>query len=156
MIPYAVPFRSVWVYPSSALLDGLPSNPRQLGMRGDSADDVVLNSMNGSIVGLCYRDLRNGGGRNAIDSGTPCAPILLDCAGLGIVRSVDRARELFFVLTPVHPRLLAGVSCLVGGTGVSLPLECVYRGVHSDSFPFLSGAHSHPSGVSRRPGPAST
>mmetsp|Transcript_17186 Transcript_17186/g.37087 ORF Transcript_17186/g.37087 Transcript_17186/m.37087 type:complete len:979 (-) Transcript_17186:27-2963(-) len=141
--PYAVPFRSVRVYPPSGLLDGSPSSNlgSMWGVRGDTVCDDVLECLNGAIVGLCCSDDRreedavSGPLSNCNNDGAG-VPVL-DCVGLGIIRSIDHLRQVFFVLTPVHPRLLANVTSFVGGH-VGLPLECVYRGVHSDSFPYLS------------------
>lgn len=135
MAPYAVPFHSVRIYPPAALLDGITELRPLWGMQGDLMRNDVLDYLNGSIVGLCCNP-------DAIDlplsncnfgTGVP----VLSCVGLGIIRSVDYSRRLFFVLTPVHPRLLTSVTSFVGGK-IILPLECVYRGVYSDSFPFMS------------------
>jgi len=139
--PYAVPFGAVRIHPSPSLMDGLTD--LQWDVPGDEAPSELLDSLNGSVVGLCFspdsvNDLLSN--TNA-GTGVPA----LNCAGLGIVRTVDYGRRLFFVLTPVHPRVLARVTSFVGGSSVSLPLDCVYRGVHSDSFPFLSSLHTHPS-----------
>ena len=137
MKPYAVPFRSVRVYPPPGFLDGRTDPGALWGARGDSAGDDALESMNGSVVGLCRdSDARNDAGTNA-GTGVP----ILDCVGLGIIRSVDRSRGIFYVLTPVHQRLLVGVTSFVGAN-IHLPLECVYRGVHSDSFPYMSCGHT--------------
>ncbi|KAL3766288.1 hypothetical protein ACHAWU_005680 [Discostella pseudostelligera] len=138
MPPYAVPFHSVRIYPPSGLLDGIAELRPLWGVQGDKTCNDVLDSLNGSIVGLCCMP-------DAIDlplsscnvgTGVP----ILNCVGLGIVRSIDYTRRLFFVLTPVHPRLLTSVTSLVGGQ-INLPLECMYRGVHSDSFPYMTCCH---------------
>jgi len=143
MRPYAVPFRSVRVYPPSGLLDGSSSSSdigSLWGVRGDLARDVVLDSLNGSIVGLCCCSESENSAPdsllsncNNVGTGVP----ILNCVGLGIIRSIDHTNKVFFVLTPVHPVLLTNVTSFVGGN-VGLPLDCVYRGVHSDSFPYLS------------------
>ena len=143
MTPYAVPFRSVRVYPPPGFMDGTDADPRSVwGVRGDSASDDALESLNGSVVGLCRDpDARDGAPLHPRrDAGTGAPPVL-DCVGLGIIRSVDRSRGIFFVLTPVDPPLLAGATSFVGGN-IQLPLECVYRGVHSDSFPYMSCGHA--------------
>jgi len=139
MRPYAVPFQSVNLYPPSGLLDNITEIRPLAGMRGDLASNDVIECLNGSIVGLCTKqDTFDAPFMSCSDgSGVPT----LNCIGLGIVRSVDHSRKLFFVLTPVHPQLLANVTSLVGGN-ISLPLECAYRGVHADSFPFMSCSHT--------------
>jgi len=142
MRPYAVPFHSVQVYPPSGLLDGSSSSSdlgSLWGVSGDLARDVVLESFNGSIVGLCYcndpEDSASDSLLNCNNAGTG-VPIF-NCVGLGVIRSIDYTNKVFFVLTPVDPGLLRNVTSFVGGN-VGLPLDCVYRGVHSDSFPYLS------------------
>ena len=141
MTPYAVPFRSVRVYPPPGFIDGTTDPCAVWGVRGDLASDDALESLNGSVVGLCRDPEAHDGAHSHpgcdADMGVP----VLDCVGLGIIRSVDRSRGIFFVLTPVHPPLLAGVTTFVGGN-IQLPLECVYRGVHSDSFPYMSCGHA--------------
>ena len=138
MRPYAVPFQSVNLYPPSGLLDNITEIRPLAGMRGDLASNDVIECLNGSIVGLCTKqDTFDASFNWNAGSGAPT----LNCIGLGIVRSVDHSRKLFFVLTPVHPQLLANVTSLVGGN-ISLPLECAYRGVHADSFPFMSCSHT--------------
>jgi polynucleotide 5'-hydroxyl-kinase GRC3/NOL9 len=147
MMPYAVPFQSVRVYPSPGFMD-CATNPGAIwGVRGDSARYDVLDSLNGTIVGLC-RDpnVRHHADRHSVCDARTGVPIL-DCVGLGIIRSIDRPRGLFFVLTPVHPTLLSGVTSFVGGN-IHLPLECVHRGVHSDSFPYISCGHAPASAIS--------
>ena len=153
MCPYAVPFQSVQLYPSPGLLDekisaGVDGRPPCWGIRGNLAHGNVLDSLNGSIVGLCCSPsdeldmplsttTTTTTHCNNAGSGVP----ILNCVGLGIIRSIDHTRKIFFVLTPVHPSLLGNVTAFVGGS-ISLPLQCVYRGVHSDAFPFLSCGHS--------------
>lgn len=139
MPPYAVPFHSVRIYPPSGLLDGFTEFRSLWGVHGDKTCNDVLDTLNGAIVGLCCIP-------DAIDlplsscnygTGVP----IVNCVGMGIIRSVDYSRRLFFVLTPVHPHLLKSVTSFVGGN-INLPLECMYRGVHSDSFPFMSCCHN--------------
>jgi len=138
MRPYAVPFHSINLYPPSGLLDNISEIRPLAGMRGDLASNDVIECLNGSIVGLCTKqDTFDAPFNCNAGSGVPT----LNCIGLGIVRSVDHSRKLFFVLTPVHPQLLVNVTSLVGGN-ISLPLECAYRGVHADSFPFMSCSHT--------------
>jgi len=135
--PYAVPFGAVRLYPSPGLLDGLSEMGHSMwGVRGDAARGDLLESLNSAVIGLCFTLDAVKGPLASVNAGTG-VPVL-SCAGLGIVRSIDHKRRLFFVLTPVHPQLLARVTSFVAGGSVPLPLECAYRGVYSDSFPFLS------------------
>ena len=92
---------------------------------GDDRQDIVSESMilealNGNIVGLCT------------SSEAP-----LECLGLGIVRSIDWAKRLFYILTPVDPEQLHNVKALVGGN-LQLPLQFYFRGVSAESFPYLN------------------
>ena len=137
MLPYAVPFHSVKLYPPSGLLDSVTEINPVWGTRADVACNDVLDSFNGSIVGLGYEpDLPESSSSDTnYNSGTG-VPIL-QCAGLGIIRSIDHKRGIFYVLTPVHPNFLSNVTSFVGGN-IGLPFECVYRGIYSDSFPYLS------------------
>lgn len=139
MRPYAVPFHSVNVYPPSGMLDNVSDVSPIWGVRGDLAGSDVLESLNGAVVGLCCKPDEFDASLTNCNAGVgvPIRP----CHGLGIIRSIDHNRRIFFVLTPVHPRLLSNVTSIVGGN-IGLPLECVFRGVQSDSFPFLTCAHS--------------
>lgn len=129
--PYAVPFGSVRVCPPPGLLDGT-SDPGSLwGVRGDLAVDNMHGSLNGSVVGLCQEP-------ETFD--THHLPIHA-CVGLGIIRSIDQARKIFFLLTPVCPSLLVGVTSLVCGN-VHLPWEGVYRGIHTESLLYMSCGQS--------------
>ncbi|KAL9181781.1 hypothetical protein ACHAXT_012124 [Thalassiosira profunda] len=136
--PYAVPFHHVKLYPQSGLMDGAGELRSQWGVQGDAACSDVLDCLNGSVVGLCCRPDELDKPLSGCNAGTG-VPVLT-CLGLGILRSIDHMRRVFFVLTPVHPELLQNVTSFVGGN-IALPLECIYRGVHSDSFPFLSCGH---------------
>jgi polynucleotide 5'-hydroxyl-kinase GRC3/NOL9 len=84
-------------------------------------EPVTPEALNGCVVGLCRR--------------TDEPDRLPLCVGLGIVRSVDTARQLYYILTPVDPASLQDVSQLILGT-ISLPLECVSLGVWGTSFPY--------------------
>ncbi|KAL3816814.1 hypothetical protein ACHAXA_008677 [Cyclostephanos tholiformis] len=141
MTPYAVPFRYVRVYPPPGFMDGATSPGSLWGVRGDTACDDVLESLNGTIVGLCRdADAYDDADHHTVFNARSGVPVL-DCVGLGIIRGVDRLLGIFLVLTPVHPRLLEGATSFVGGN-IHLPLECVYRGVHSDSLPHMSCGHT--------------
>jgi polynucleotide 5'-kinase involved in rRNA processing len=133
MPPYAVPFHSVSLYSPPGFLDGVTEVEPAYGTQGDFASEDVLDALNGSMVGLCCRGDVIGSTQSQSNSGVPN----LRCVGLGIIRSIDRDRKLFFVLTPVHPSILSSVGVFVGGS-IGLPLELVFRGANADSFPFLS------------------
>lgn len=74
---------------------------------------------NGAVVGLCKG-------------------ITGPCLGLGIIRSVDYQKRLFYFLTPVPLNDLATVDTIIGGGGIQLGRECYFRGVHSESFPYIT------------------
>ncbi|KAL3778616.1 hypothetical protein HJC23_010958 [Cyclotella cryptica] len=137
MFPYAVPFESVRLYPSPSLLDSTSEIRPLWGSRADLACSDVLDSLAGAIVGLCCEPDQSDITSNIVNCNAGCGVPVLPCAGLGIIRSIDHARRIFYVLTPVHPNLLSGVASFVGGY-ISLPLECVYRGIYSDFLPYLS------------------
>lgn len=86
--------------------------------------DVVPTHMfyaaNASLVGLCClteKVLSRGG--PVLLSQAPICP----CVGFGILRGIDMARGLYFLLTPVEPSVLRKVNCLLIG-GISLP-SCI-------------------------------
>jgi hypothetical protein len=133
MLPYAVPFHSIRLYPPSGLMDSISEVSPEWGICADLACNDVLDSLSGSVVGLCCEPDLSGKTNNNAGCGVPVLP----CVGLGIIRSIDHICRIFYVLSPVHPELLCSVTSFVGGN-VGLPLECVYRGVYSDSFPYQS------------------
>jgi polynucleotide 5'-hydroxyl-kinase GRC3/NOL9 len=137
MPPYAVPFKSVRLYPPPSLLDSMSEVRPLWGFRADLAYNDLLDSLAGAIVGLCCEPDPSDIASSIFNCNDGCGVPILPCAGLGIIRSIDYVRRIFYVLTPVHPNLLSGVASFVGGN-VSLPLECVYRGIYSDSFPHLT------------------
>ena len=100
------------------------------------SEDVVLDALNGSIVGLCCRQVRKGNNVAIADSETTTVACL-PCVGLGLIRSIDRERRCFFILTPVPLETLQNADVFVGGS-IHVPTECVYRGVHSEVFPYMS------------------
>lgn len=83
---------------------------------------VLPEILNGCIVGLC---LDGPSGRQH------------GCVGLGIIRSVDPSKRLFYVLTPVPPSALPNVKLFIVGN-LCLPIACTNLGDKSSSFPFLS------------------
>ncbi|KAJ8390174.1 hypothetical protein AAFF_G00110480 [Aldrovandia affinis] len=77
----------------------------------------TLYAANGSLVGLCCLEERVGGsGGPVLLSHTP----VCQCVGFGVLRGVDTARGLYFLVTPVAPSILRQVNCLLIG-GVTLP-----------------------------------
>jgi polynucleotide 5'-hydroxyl-kinase GRC3/NOL9 len=104
--PYCVPFEAVTC--SFAALD----------QKDLTTETLILQAMNGGIVGLCIEDANN-------------------CVGLGLLRSIDWQRRLMYILTPVEASTLSKVNALVGGS-LPLPLSFVFRGVHAESFPYQS------------------
>jgi len=139
MLPYAVPFQSVRLFAPSGLLDSTFEMGCTWNVAGHLASNDVLDSLNGAIVGLCRNQFERNNPHAEFNSeiGAPILP----CVGLGIIRSIDRNRRIFYILTPVNSKLLEGVKCFVGGN-IGLPLECVFRGTKSDSFPYLTCSHA--------------
>ncbi len=118
MNPYAVPFDSV----TCMLIDEDGHRSTCLTTEGNDID-LVYDIFNGSIVGLCKTPGSNG---------------LPHCIGLGIVRSIDRKRRLFYILTPLPPsKLQNNVTTIIRGQS-QLPFECVFLGDNSESFPYQS------------------
>ncbi len=139
MLPYAVPFHSVRLFAPSGLLDSTFKMGGAWDAAGPLASNDVLDSLNGAIVGLCCNQFSPENSHAELNSGFG-APIL-PCVGLGIIRSIDYIRGIFYILTPVYSKLLERVTCLVGGN-IGLPLECVFRGTKADSFPYLACSHA--------------
>lgn len=139
MLPYAVPFQSVRLFAPSGLLDSTFEIGCTWNVAGHAASNDVLDSLNGAIVGLC----RNQFERNSLKAefNSQIGAPILPCVGLGIIRSIDHNRRIFYILTPVNAKLLEGVNCFVGGN-IGLPLECIFRGTKSDSFPYLTCSHA--------------
>lgn len=86
--------------------------------------DVVPSHMfyaaNASLVGLCCL------GEKVTSRGGPVLlsqPPICPCVGFGVLRGIDMARGLYFLLTPVDPSILRKVNCLLLGA-ISLP-SCI-------------------------------
>jgi hypothetical protein len=81
----------------------------------------IFQAMNGSIVSLCT------------DTTT------MESLGFGLIRSIDWNQRLLYVIVPptIDADSLPQVKALVGGRG-TLPLAMVFRGVYSESFPYLT------------------
>ncbi|KAJ8016939.1 hypothetical protein DPEC_G00012560 [Dallia pectoralis] len=72
----------------------------------------MLYAANASLVGLCCLNEKvSGRGGPVLLSQTPICP----CVGLGVLRGVDMARGLYFIVTPVAPSVLRQVNCLLLG-----------------------------------------
>ncbi|XP_047428466.1 polynucleotide 5'-hydroxyl-kinase NOL9 [Mugil cephalus] len=86
--------------------------------------EVMPNHMfyaaNASLVGLCClaEKVASRGGPVLL-SQAPICP----CVGFGVLRGIDVARGLYFLLTPVDPTVLRKVNCLLLGA-ISLP-SCI-------------------------------
>ena len=117
--PYVVPMENV----------DCTFSQQQVAMDFSSVGDqnLVWKAMNGSIVGLCRREESVGADLGDREIRLP------PCIGLGIVRAVDHAKELAYVLTRVSPNDLQSVNILCLGS-ICLPLEASFRGVNSESF----------------------
>lgn len=75
---------------------------------------------NASLVGLCcLAEKVTSRGGPVLLSQAPIGP----CVGFGVVRGIDMARGLYFLLTPVDPSILRTVNCLLVGA-ISLP-SCI-------------------------------
>lgn len=79
-----------------------------------------LYAFNASLVGLCCLSEKvTSRGGPVLLSQAPICP----CVGLGVLRGIDMARGLYYVLTPVDPSVLRKVNCLLLGA-ISLP-SCI-------------------------------
>lgn len=83
-------------------------------------DGYVLDGLNGSIVALCSNTTSNDRENHSASDRSNTIP---RCLGLGLVRSIDKRRRLFYILTPVSPQTLEHVNCLLGGGKLTLPSE---------------------------------
>lgn len=113
-------------------------------LSGQVAPDLVLDAINGSVVGLLSTAATTSGlGRGSGDqcpvpgelacvAEAPLAP----CLGLALVRSVDVPRRELYVLTPEPIERLKGVDMLVRGA-VQLPNEVLYD-PHMCCCPYFS------------------
>jgi polynucleotide 5'-hydroxyl-kinase GRC3/NOL9 len=119
MKPYAVPMDSI----QYGTIRGV-DKPSDLG-----SEDMILDALNASIVGLCQSDI----GDSSQGPNNTC----ISCVGLGLIRSIDRDRRFFYILTPVPFSTLQSVNVIVGGS-IQIPTECLYRGIHSESFYYMS------------------
>ncbi|CAL8368189.1 unnamed protein product [Lota lota] len=84
------------------------------------APSHVLYAANASLVGLCcLAEKVTSRGGPVVLSQAPLCP----CVGFGVLRGIDMARGLYFLLTPVDPSILRNVNCLLLGA-ITLP-SCI-------------------------------
>uniref|UniRef100_A0A8C1SAS8 Polynucleotide 5'-hydroxyl-kinase NOL9 n=1 Tax=Cyprinus carpio TaxID=7962 RepID=A0A8C1SAS8_CYPCA len=103
------------------------------------APNNILYAANASIVGLCCLSEKvMGRGGPVVLSQTP----ICQCVGLGVLRGVDMARGLYFLVTPVSPSVLRHVNCLLLGE-ITLPkiLLTKQHGVEGD-LPYITTDYS--------------
>ncbi|XP_016404510.1 polynucleotide 5'-hydroxyl-kinase NOL9-like [Sinocyclocheilus rhinocerous] len=103
------------------------------------APNNILYAANASIVGLCCLSEKvMGRGGPVVLSQTP----ICQCVGLGVLRGVDMARGLYFLVTPVSPSVLRHVNCLLLGE-ITLPkiLLTKQHGVEGD-LPYVTTDYS--------------
>ena len=108
--PYCVPFEAVQCCWCSSDIPG-----GDFVQRGK--EDRLLQAINGGIVGLTTNDD--------------------NCLGLGIVRSIDWKKQLFYILTQVNESVLPQVTKLVGGQ-ITLPAPFLFRGIFAESFLYMT------------------
>jgi polynucleotide 5'-hydroxyl-kinase GRC3/NOL9 len=125
-LPYMVPFEMV--HCTFASLEQQTDFERWSKVHPETAMESIMNLFNGSIVGLCTKSSEESRGSD-----------FTACVGLGIVRSVDVGKGLFYILTPVDGDKLQSVHtlCLASGS-ITLPMEALFRGVVAESFPRIS------------------
>lgn len=125
MIPYRVPFDTI----SCHIIGNAAGKDTWISTH--YTDDMMFDCMDGTIVGL--------GVEEGLDDIDPILIRLHSCAGLGIVRSIDRIKRILYILTPIPFSQLQKVTSLfVGGGQCELPLECLVPTEISESFPFLA------------------
>ncbi|XP_039509061.1 polynucleotide 5'-hydroxyl-kinase NOL9 [Pimephales promelas] len=103
------------------------------------APNNILYAVNANIVGLCCLSEKVvGRGGPVVLSQTP----ICQCVGLGVLRGVDMARGLYFLVTPVSPSVLRHVNCLLLGE-ITLPkvLLTKQHGVEGD-LPYVTTDYS--------------
>ncbi|KTF87270.1 hypothetical protein cypCar_00011938 [Cyprinus carpio] len=103
------------------------------------APNNILYVANASIVGLCCLSEKVVGREGPVVlSQTP----ICQCVGLGVLRGVDMARGLYFLVTPVSPSVLRHVNCLLLGE-ITLPkiLLTKQHGVEGD-LPYVTTDYS--------------
>jgi hypothetical protein len=111
--PYCVPIEAV-----ECTLIGSDAQAL-LSMR--DRKERILQALNGGVVSLCTNVATN------------------ESLGFGILRSIDWERRLLYVLVPptISVKSLTQTKALIGGN-LPLPLPLLFRGVYSESFPYLN------------------
>ncbi|XP_060750933.1 polynucleotide 5'-hydroxyl-kinase NOL9 [Tachysurus vachellii] len=105
----------------------------------DVAPNHILYAANASLVALCCLSEKVAGRGGPVL--LPQTPIC-QCVGLGVLRGVDMARGLYFLVTPVPPATLRQVNCLLLGE-ITLPklLLTVQHGVETE-LPYVTTDYS--------------
>ncbi|XP_057685410.1 polynucleotide 5'-hydroxyl-kinase NOL9 [Corythoichthys intestinalis] len=105
----------------------------------DVAPSHIFYAANSSLVGLCIlaEKVASKGGPVLLSR-----PPICPCVGLGVLRGIDMARGLYFVLTPVDPAILRKVNCLLLGA-TSLP-SCILtaQGNLQGELPYVTSDYS--------------
>ena len=125
--PYCVPMEAVEAFVIGSDFEDYLRIPNDIDAIDDDvleqACDRIYQALNGGVVALCT------------DTTT------MESLGYGILRSIDWNRRLLYVLVPpsigTNSYSLSRVKALVGGN-LPLPLPMLYRGVHAESFPYLT------------------
>jgi len=120
MRPYAVSFDALSCI---VLIDEDGQNKRITANSNSDDVNTVYDLINGNVVGLC----------SDIDDS-----LLYPCIGLGIVRSIDHERKIFYVLTPHCVEILQTKVTTMVHAQLQIPLQMVFRGHNSEAFPFQS------------------
>lgn len=125
-LPYEVPWASVAV---SVLHARVPHSQ-------------TLYTLNGAVVGLLAAGAPETHGRMHSEGGLRMtrATLVVPCVGLGIVRAVDVARRLLFIVTPADPADLEAVTVLAAGS-LDLPVILHAEGVLANG-PYLTAEFS--------------
>ncbi|KAI5096007.1 polynucleotide 5'-hydroxyl-kinase NOL9, partial [Silurus meridionalis] len=105
----------------------------------DVAPNHILYAANAGLVALCCLSEKVAGRGGPVL--LPQTPIC-QCVGLGVLRGVDMARGLYFLVTPVPPATLRQVNCLLLGE-ITLPkiLLTVQHGVETE-LPYVTTDYS--------------
>jgi len=121
--PYCVPMEAVDCFVIGSDFEDCLGRSEDVSAPGNYSQkqDRILQALNGSIVSLCTD------------------PTTMESLGCGILRSIDWQERLLYVLVPpsLDESSLPQVKALVGGN-LPLPLAMLYRGVYSESFPYLT------------------
>ena len=93
-------------------------------------ETLILDGLNASFVALCTL--------NSNQSLMNQQDLNPRCHGLGIIRSIDRKRRLFYILTPLSMKTLQSVDLIIGGGKIPLPFEFFSRNAPGtcSSFPY--------------------